>query len=625
MRRIRFVLYGLFVCALAGPIGHTGPRTASADVDHALGFHAVVDGYRSWFGVYGMGELGRAWCIDHGIAAPDPDFAYVKADVADHAAETRRAMAWALFRGGRDPDRVGAAALMLVLHDLMGARYPSGPLNVDALAPEGLGGFDGAESEVVDRARAIKADAVAHAPLIGPFVLAASAATVRAGAPGVLATRLTDAMGQPVAGVLVHVAASVAELTGSVEAITGDDGTLLFPFTAGEGDNDFAASAEVAGELDAYAPTRQLAQRVARPSTQVVSEEAAFTGVAYYRVSVQKTGDATPLVPVAGARFALDGVAGELVADANGDTPSVELSAGHYVLREVGAPVGYAAGGPWDVDLTTGDAVVHATDAVLRGAVDVRKIDSVTKTIVEGAVFQLRSATGDAVGRLTDVMPGHYEVVETTAPPHYRLAPDRVDVDVTPGATTTVTVADQPLATVAFVKTPPIAGARFAVTTIEGLGAGACTTDAAGRCSLPVDALEGGREYAWSEDVAPEGWLAAAPGRFTAGAAGSTTEIAVAEERVPAPPLVVTTTTTSTTTPTTMPVITTTTAAIPPETRVEALPPIERTVIVEQSPTPILPVTGAPLRRLAGYALALIAIGAALLALASLRRATGVL
>ena len=41
-----------------------------------------------------------AWCIDHGIAAPDPDLNYVKTEVTEHAPETLRAMSWALFRAG---------------------------------------------------------------------------------------------------------------------------------------------------------------------------------------------------------------------------------------------------------------------------------------------------------------------------------------------------------------------------------------------------------------------------------------------------------------------------------------------------------------------------------------------
>ena len=306
---------------------------------------------------------------------------------------------------------------MLVLHDLMGARYPSGPLDVDAMTIDRLTGFDGVEADVVDRARAIKADAVAHAPFVAPFTLAASAGAVRAGAAGGLVIRLTDALDQPVPGVLVHVGATGAELDRSVEATTGEDGLLQFPLTAQEGDNRFVVTAEVPGPLDAYGPTRRPAQRVARPSVDVVTAEATFVGVSYHRVSVRKTGDATPLFPVAGARFAIDGVAGELVTDANGDTSTIEVPAGRYVMREVTAPAGYAAAGPWDVDLTMGDAVVHATDAALRGAVVVQKIDAVTKASIDGAVFQLRSATGEAVGRFTDLMPGHYDVVETAAPP----------------------------------------------------------------------------------------------------------------------------------------------------------------------------------------------------------------
>ena len=60
---------------------------------------------------------------------------------------------------------------MLVLHDLRGATYPFGRLDVDTLTPAQLAGFGGHEAEVIARARAIKADALAHAGRRAPLVL----------------------------------------------------------------------------------------------------------------------------------------------------------------------------------------------------------------------------------------------------------------------------------------------------------------------------------------------------------------------------------------------------------------------------------------------------------------------
>ncbi|HVF32875.1 MAG TPA: hypothetical protein VM933_07560, partial [Acidimicrobiales bacterium] len=159
------------VAAWAGVAGGalSGPGAAGAAVVTGQGFDAVVDGHRSWYGSYLLGDLGEVWCVDHGIRAPDADLGYEPTGLDDRAPETRRAVAWAVGRHGPGADRVGAAALMLALHDLMGAAYPSGPLSVDGLEPSSLAGFEGREGEVLDRARRIRADAVAHAGLVGPL------------------------------------------------------------------------------------------------------------------------------------------------------------------------------------------------------------------------------------------------------------------------------------------------------------------------------------------------------------------------------------------------------------------------------------------------------------------------
>ena len=65
---------------------------------------------------------------------------------------------------------------MLALHDLMGASYPSGRLDVDRLPVTRLAGFGGAEARVLAEARRLKADGFRHAHLRGPLAL-----TVRVG------------------------------------------------------------------------------------------------------------------------------------------------------------------------------------------------------------------------------------------------------------------------------------------------------------------------------------------------------------------------------------------------------------------------------------------------------------
>ena len=113
-----------------------------------------------------------AWCIDHGSHVPDPAFSYTPTALGSVPADTRAAMAWVVGVPGRGTDRVGHAAVMLVLHDLMGAPATLlGPLDLDRLTVRRMAGFDGLEGRVLERARLLKADGLAHRHLRGPLTL----------------------------------------------------------------------------------------------------------------------------------------------------------------------------------------------------------------------------------------------------------------------------------------------------------------------------------------------------------------------------------------------------------------------------------------------------------------------
>ena len=176
---LALALAAIAAALAAGVLGPPAP--AGAAVERGQGFVATVDGHRSWYGSYRLGDHGEVWCVDHGVPAPDVVLGYEPTTLDDRAPDTRRAIAWAVGRHGAGVDPVTAAALKLVLHDLMGARYPSGPLSVDRLAAADLEGFGGREAEVVERAQLIKADAVARAHLTAPLVLTAAAEPVSAG------------------------------------------------------------------------------------------------------------------------------------------------------------------------------------------------------------------------------------------------------------------------------------------------------------------------------------------------------------------------------------------------------------------------------------------------------------
>lgn len=248
------VAAGVSLVVVGVVAGALPAHPASAAVVRALGYQATVDGWTSWYGSYGMGSLGPAWCIDHGIPAPDPSYGYGPSVVADHAAVTTRAMAWALGAYGRGADRPTAAALTLVLHDLAGAAYPFGRIDLDHLPVGRLTGFGGAEAQVLARAGQIKRDAVAHSGVEPPLRLTATRA---AGAPAVVVA-VTDRSGRPVSDATVAV-----DNAGAASGRTDGSGRLRL--AAAEGEVGVTATVPDLN-LNAFAPTRTVAQRVARPA-----------------------------------------------------------------------------------------------------------------------------------------------------------------------------------------------------------------------------------------------------------------------------------------------------------------------------------------------------------------------
>lgn len=623
MAHPRLLVAALVAAGLLGAATLPGvleaPRPAGAAVEPATGFDGVVDGFRSWYGSYRLGDQGEVWCVDHAIAAPDVVLGYEPTGLEERAPETRRAVAWAVGRYGPGADRVTAAALMLVLHDLMGAVYPSGPLSVDAIGPERLEGFDGRGAEVVATARRIKADAVARAPLVGPLVLTAEAEEVAAGRPGELRTRLTDAIGAPVEGVIVHPAVSGAELAGEVDRTSDAEGRAAWPYVAGAGPNRFEVSASVPGaELLALRPTRGVAQRVVRPAAGTLEAVTAFEGVVARRLTIHKRGDAEPRLPVAGARFEVDGR--EVEAGADGMTPPIELLPGTYTVTEVAPPAGYALAGPWTVAVADADVVLEVLDHAVPGRLRIDKVDARTGAPLDGARFTVLGdldtdpgtfevEVADATG---PVLPGRYEVREVAAPPHHRLDPERRVVEVRGGETTVLRWPNVALATVAFEKRPALAGAVFVVRTGAGDAAdevARCTTATDGRCTVAPDVIDAGMPFCWKEVVAPPGWGLAEGTCLAAGEAGSVTTVVVDE-----PPLAVRP-------PEPLP------PPLPQEARVEVL---EAPPVATPTPTPTppahapapapapvnpparvveLPRTGLPLLRWAGVGMALVGAG----------------
>jgi hypothetical protein len=608
-----FLLLPAVLAALPVAVSRAGlfspPRAASAAVSHGVGFFAVVDGFRSWYGSYQLAGLGAAWCIDHGIPAPDAALGYVPTPLDDRAPETRRAVAWAVGRYGSSADggdRVGAAALMLALHDLMGAVYPSGHLSVEALTPDRMAGFDGAEAAVLDRARAIKSDAVAHAKFVPPLAIDVTIPT-----PGTLTAVVHDGTGAGVPGVLVHPTVTGATLLTDVDATTNADGNVEWTFEPGLGESTFSLSADLPSlDPDAHRPTRASAQRVVRPSRQGLTASTSFVT---HALAITKRGDAEARLPVTGAKFRIDGQGvGEVVTvDADNRTPPLAVPPGPYTVTEIEPPPGYATAGPWSVEVVDADVNIEVTDLARRGRLRIDKVDAATGAPVDGATFAVTDDSGTEFddADLAALLPGRYSVTELEPPTNYRLAGEPTTADVVADHETVVRIPNQPLASLRFEKHPPLAGATFTVrpgSDPTGKIVGSCVTDTDGRCSLPPASLDGGRRYCWEEAIAPPGW-SPAPGQCVdLGPAGSVMTIVVDEPPVsiPAPPTVAPASQPAAPPPPPppSPPMAPASAPEPPSENSASAPPTER--------LQLLPRTGAPsTSRLAAAGLALVGAG----------------
>ena len=467
MRRLARTVAVLMACVFAAVPARlvAPPRLAEAVVQEGKGFSATVDGFRSWYGSYVLGDLGETWCVDHGIPAPDVALAYEPATLDDQVPETRRALAWAVGRHGPEADRVGAAALMLVLHDLMGADYPSGRLDVDRLEPGGLAGFEGLEAEVIARARTIKADAVAHASLVGPLSITMVVNEVAATRTGSLRAVVHDGQGRPIGGVTVHPAVIGAALVGEVDRTTSADGVVAWEFEAAAGENRFDLRAIVPSiDLVSLQPTAGRAQRVARPVPVTIDASRAYEAEVPRRFTVVKRGDAQPLIPVTGAAFAVsgEGVSETLVVDSDGRTPTIELLPGRYLVTEVTPPAGYRVAGPWQVEVTDADVVLDVLDLAERGSLRIDKVDT-TGTPLTGATFVV-TADRDADPSTFEVaipepasplLPGRYAVREIAAPPGFMLDPRVVVADVRAGEVAVVRIENAPILPPVEVPPPP--------------------------------------------------------------------------------------------------------------------------------------------------------------------------
>lgn len=276
--RAALVVGALAAIALVASGGSAGHQSAWAVVGHHRGFHATVYGWTSWYGSYDMGPLGVGWCIDHGLRAPDPAFGYVPTPVEGADEGVRRAVAWIASSPPSGPEPVDAAGRMLAIHDLMGAVYPFGRLDVDRLTTANLAGFAGREPAVLARARELKADGLARSHLRGPVQVEVSVEEVQPGAEGRIDVAVTDVDGQAISGVDVHLRVDGVELLGAPDQATIGDGRARWRYVRSGTVADplplaVAATADVPSlELRAFASSSVPAQRVALATTESLED-----------------------------------------------------------------------------------------------------------------------------------------------------------------------------------------------------------------------------------------------------------------------------------------------------------------------------------------------------------------
>ncbi|WP_424348627.1 SpaA isopeptide-forming pilin-related protein [Latilactobacillus sp. 5-91] len=226
----------------------------------------------------------------------------------------------------------------------------------------------------------------------------------------------------------------------------------------------------------------------------------------------------------------------DLTTDSNGQITVKDLPYGTYQFVETKAPDGYdidTTPKPFKIDGTDKTVNISMVNQLTPGSVVLTKKDSKDGSVLQGAVFELRDASGkllqsslttNASGQLEvkDLTPGKYYFVETKAPTGYDISKTHHDFEIKKGQATATPVEVTNKLTpgsVILTKTDAdngavLQGAVFELQDASGkvLKSG-LTTDASGK--LEVTDLDPG-DYQLVETKAPAGYnLDTAPQGFT--------------------------------------------------------------------------------------------------------------
>lgn len=240
-------------------------------------------------------------------------------------------------------------------------------------------------------------------------------------------------------------------------------------------------------------------------------------------IQILKT-DAVTGEPLAGASFSVTKANGETIGvyrtEADGMVFIPDLSEGSYLVSETQAPNGYVLDNTPKVVIVKSERLttVAFTNKPFSG-IEIRKTDAVSGEPLSGAVFEIRSQSGNFVAEVTtdnggranaaNVEPGWYAITETKAPQGYVIDNTAKTVEVKSGIPTVVSFTNKPLSGVQIIKTDsvnhkPLSGATFTVDKADGEKIGTYKTDTAGK--ILVSGLTDGT-YIVSETIAPDGYI----------------------------------------------------------------------------------------------------------------------
>jgi uncharacterized surface anchored protein len=161
-----------------------------------------------------------------------------------------------------------------------------------------------------------------------------------------------------------------------------------------------------------------------------------------------------------GASFDLLTAEGDKVAsgttDKEGKLVFKDLVPGSYFIKETKAPFGYdldPAAKPVTIERSQQEtAVVQLQNELSTGAVQLKKVDSADNNIMlSNAVFRLLDSNGDTLQEglttnsdglltITDLKPGNYQLIETSAPDNYVLDNTPIAITIEKGQQTALTV-----------------------------------------------------------------------------------------------------------------------------------------------------------------------------------------